>query len=107
MQAGNEEVSLEEADALSASLGSKLVWIGREPLQYIAELLGRDVSGMAQLDPEQIVSAGPNALKSMSGMVFVCYHGRSSLQVVRFLRARGVTAHSLRGGITSIVGEIF
>lgn len=100
------EVDFEEAKAMAAK-GRRLAWIGREPLDYVAGLLGVDASMMAQMDPRQIRDADPEKLKSMSGTVFICYHGVTSMHVVTFLEKRGVKAYSLRGGITSIVGEIF
>lgn len=103
----DNEVDMEEAEALVSSRGSKLVWIGREPLEYIAGLLGMDPSTMLWLPPERIIGADEPSMKGMSGMVFVCYHGNSSLRVARFLASKGIRAYSLRGGITAIVGEIF
>ena len=101
------EVDVDEARKMTASGACRLVWMGREPLDYVAELIGFDLSRMAQIDPDGIRTTDAQALKSMAGAVFMCYHGVTSMGAVRFLDGRGVRAYSLKGGITSIVGEIF
>lgn len=107
MDGPGQEVGIEQAREIAESGRGRLVWIGREPSAYIAELLGVDASLVSRLDPSAIASADGATLKSLSGAVLVCYHGVSSLRAVRFLERNGVRAHSLRGGVTSIVGEIF
>ncbi len=102
-----QEVSLDQAKAMTSSGQHKLVWIGSEPLDYVASLIRFDVNRMMQLSPREIRTASASELERMSGMVFMCYHGVTSMSVVILLEKRGVKAYSLRGGITAIVGEIF
>ena len=59
------------------------------------------------MNPREIRNADGQALKSMSGLVFMCYHGITSMHVVNLLEKRGIKAYNLDGGITAIVGEIF
>lgn len=105
--AEDEEVDFQTAKGMAESGKCRLVWIGREPADYIAGLLGVDRSLMVQLDPSTLPSAPKEELVRLSGSVLVCYHGVSSLRAVRLLERKGVRAYSMRGGVTSIVGEIF
>ncbi len=103
-----KEVDFQEAVEFVDKHRTKLVWLGREPVEYISELL--------EIEPSKIIGAGPgefvNADKEKAARfrdhVFVCYHGNTSRYVANFIKDNtGVESLSLKGGVTAIVGEIF
>jgi rhodanese-related sulfurtransferase len=102
------EVDLKSAVEMSKKDGSKFVWLGREPKDYISKILGIDSEMILKEDPEDIIYGDKERLKSFDECVFVCYHGNTSGFVSKFLkRQHEVNSYSLKGGITAIVGEIF
>lgn len=104
---GIKEVDFAETIEMMKS-GTKFVWLGREPLDYIVKLLEIDSSNAIMVPPRSLIEGNSEEIDNMKGSVFVCYHGNTSGMVVRALKSRfGIDSYSLKGGVTSIVGEIF
>ncbi len=102
------ELSFEEALEFIDGKKTKLVWIGDEPVDYIRELLGIGQDRMTALRPGSAVNMSRKEAESYRDCVFVCYHGNSSGHLARLLKDKhGVDAVNLKGGVTSVVGEIF
>lgn len=103
----DSEVSFDEAIQLIENNDIKIAWLGIEPVDYISKLLDIDESNIVHIKPEQIRNSSEKELESMSGFVFMCYHGITSMHIVRLMGKYNIKTYSLEGGITSIVGEIF
>ena len=104
---GVKEVTLTEALEIVRKNNVKLVWLGREDLEY--------VSGLLKLKNNEMISVGPNELlgspekaRQFENAIMVCYHGNTSAVVARILKERyKVNTYSLKGGVTATLGEIF
>lgn len=102
------EVDLKSAVEMSKRSGSKFVWLGKEPKDYISKILGIESDMLLKEDPEDIIYSDRERLEDFNECVFVCYHGNTSGFVSKFLkRQHKVNSYSLKGGVTGIVGEIF
>lgn len=105
---GIKEVDFEGALKISKSNGSRMIWLGTEPIDYISRLLGIDKKYMSREDPEEIIYSDAKKLKRFDGCIFVCYHGNTSGFLSRFLKKQhAIDTYNLRGGVTAVVGEIF
>lgn len=105
---GVKEVDFEEATEMLKGHGVKLIWLGSEPLDYIANLLELDTSKAIQVHPRSLIEGNNEDIDSLKGSIFACYHGNTSGVVVKALKARfGIDSYSLKGGVTAVVGEIF
>ncbi len=103
-----KEVDFQEAVEFVDKHKTKLVWLGREPVEYISELLGLDSSRMIGASPAELVNVDRERAAGFKDYVFVCYHGNTSRHVASFMKDKmGVESLSLKGGVTAIVGEIF
>ncbi len=103
-----KELFLPEALELVKKKQSRLVWIGVEPADYVAELLQLEPGTMSHLPPQEAMGMDKKKAESYKNCVFVCYHGNSSRYVAQMLSDRyNLEAGSLKGGVTAIVGEIF
>lgn len=103
-----KEVTFDEAVAMSAGGRPRMVWLGREPADRIAGMLGLQAGSIIGIDAERILHSGADALGEVRGSVLICYHGRTSKMVASFLKkSHGIEAYSMKGGVTSVVGEIF
>jgi rhodanese-related sulfurtransferase len=106
--AGVKEVNLEEALDFARKHNTKLVWLGREPVEYIRDLLQLDERMLVAYDPNLIVNGEKEDVVRFKNHIFVCYHGNTSRYIVNVLKENcSVEALNLKGGITAIVGEIF
>lgn len=105
---GVKEVSFDEALGMMNGGNAKFVWLGREPLEYIAKLLELDTSKAVMIPPRSLIEGNSEGIESLKGSIFVCYHGNTSAVVAKSLKSRfGIDSYSLKGGVTAIVGEIF
>ncbi|MGC8479588.1 MAG: rhodanese-like domain-containing protein [Candidatus Micrarchaeia archaeon] len=103
-----EELVFEEAVEFAKQNKTSLVWIGSEPKEYISELLNIEDGLLKHLQPNEILKLDKDSAKKYEKHVFVCYHGNSSRYVANFLKEKhGVESISMKGGVTSVVGEIF
>ncbi len=102
-----KEVTFEEGIELIEGKAAKIIWLGSEPVGYVSRLLDCDETKLLKASINEILDADSGALGGFEGMIFMCYHGVTSGLVVDFLESRGVSAYNLKGGITSVVGEIF
>jgi hypothetical protein len=103
-----DEVDFKEAVEISKRENKSLIWLGREPVSYISELLGLDAESFSKKDPEEIVYMDKEGLKQLDGCVLICYHGNTSGFISKFLKKQhAIRSHSLKGGITAVVGEVF
>ncbi len=101
------EVSFEEVLELS-SKSTKLVWLGNEPADYISQLLDLPEGTLKEADPNSILFADKNIAKEYKDAVFICHHGNTSLIIANALKERfDVDSYSMKGGVASVVGEIF
>ena len=105
---GVKEVSFDEATEMMKGGNVKFIWLGHEPLDYIVKLLELDSSKTMMINPRSVIEGNSAELETLKGSVFACYHGNTSGVVVKALKSRfGIESYSLKGGVTSIVGEIF
>jgi rhodanese-related sulfurtransferase len=103
-----QNVEYEEALKMAKQNGKKLVWLGSEPEDYIRSLLDIEEGLIEAADPMEMLNAPKEELLKYEGSVLVCYHGNTSAFVSEMIRDKhGIETFNLRGGITSIVGEIF
>lgn len=103
-----KEISFDAAVDISKKNGSKLVWLGVEPVKYISDLLGIGKEYIFREDPETIIYGDSDKLKKLDGCVLMCYHGNTSGFLSGFLKKQhSIETYNLKGGITAIVGEIF
>ncbi|HUB92536.1 MAG TPA: hypothetical protein VL945_01100 [Candidatus Saccharimonadales bacterium] len=103
-----EELDFQESLEFAGEHGTKLVWLGREPVDYIRELLDLDPSKMIDADPNMLVYADRDVAEKFKDHVFVCYHGNTSRYVANALKDKfGVESLNMKGGVTAVVGEIF
>lgn len=103
-----KEVDFAEALDFTRRNRTKLVWLGREPVERIRELLELDSSKLIAADPDSVVNGGKDDAAKFKDCVFVCYHGNTSRYVVNALKDKfGIDSLNLKGGVTAIVGEIF
>ena len=103
-----KEVSFQEAVSMAETGSSRMVWLGREPVEYIRGLLNLPEDKMEALEPSGIMSMDKKTAQRYDNCIMVCYHGNTSRRVAELLSERfGVESFNLKGGITAIVGEIF
>jgi len=103
-----QEVDFEQALNLAMREGKKLVWLGNEPPDYIASLLDIEKNMIEAADPMEMINAPKEELLKYRGAVLVCYHGNTSSFVSNYIKGKhGIETFSLKGGVTSITGEIF
>ena len=100
------DVDIVEAQQIVSDKGTRIVWLGSEPIDYISKLLDMDKDMFIFINPNELFS-NKDMMKLMKDHVFMCYHGNSSKIVVNHLKSNGINAYNLKKGITSIVGEIF
>jgi rhodanese-related sulfurtransferase len=102
------EITFEEALGVANSRHTKLIWLGREPVDYIRGLLELKDDTMIGMDPHVLMSMQKEEAERLKDSVFVCYHGNTSRTAAKILKDRfGVESYSMKGGVTAIVGEIF
>jgi rhodanese-related sulfurtransferase len=102
------EMDFEEAIKFTKERNTRLVWIGREPIEYIRELTGLEETQLIKAEPNNLAYADRAEAEKFSDHVFVCYHGNSSRYLATLLKDKfGINSISMKGGITSLVGEIF
>ncbi|MDE1823090.1 MAG: PH domain-containing protein [Candidatus Micrarchaeota archaeon] len=94
-------IGIDEARRLVASSGKKMVWLGLEPLEYVAYLLGVSQENLTKRDPKEIMELEGERLKEFEGCIFVAYSDAVSEHVINELKENGVAAYNLRGGILS------
>ena len=103
-----KELTLPEALEFTARHNTKLLWLGREPADYISTLLDIDHKLIVAVKPADIIHASKEEAKAYTDSVFVCYHGISSHHAAQMLKEKfGIESASLKGGVTEITGEIF
>lgn len=101
------DVSFDEAIGLISSKKSKIIWLGREPIEYISNLLDLPKGSVVAADPDDIMHADTAKAKTFDSKILMCYHGVTSKFVGNHLKNEDISLYNLKGGITSIVGEIF
>ena len=103
-----KELDLDGALKTINEKGTKLVWLGIEPTAYISKLLDIDPKDVKKITPEEIIYSNRDDLKKLEEHVFVCYHGNTSGFLVDYLKkTHQINGYNLKGGVTSVVGEIF
>jgi len=103
-----QEISFEEAIEAAKTKNIKIIWLGQEPLEYINGLLELEEGIIEAANPMEMLNAPKEEVLKYHGTVLMCYHGNTSAFVSEMLKDKhGVETFNLRGGITSVVGEIF
>ena len=103
-----KELDFQESLDFANRHRTKLVWLGKEPIEYIRQLLDLNESQIVGMDPDSIVCADKEEVVRFKDHVFVCYHGNTSKYVVNAIKDKsGVESVSMKGGITAVVGERF
>ncbi|MCL4404866.1 MAG: rhodanese-like domain-containing protein [Candidatus Marsarchaeota archaeon] len=103
-----ENLEFEQALETVKSKGTKIVWLGNEPLDYIKNMLNLEGELLTAANPMELLRASKEELLKYEGHVFMCYHGNTSAFVSEMLKENhGIETFNLKGGITALVGEIF
>lgn len=103
-----KEMDFEESLEFARQHGTKLVWIGREPIDYMRGLLELGEEELIGIDPKSLVEGDKKTAMAFTDHVFVCYHGNTSRYVADAIKEKfGVESISMKGGVTAVVGEIF
>lgn len=93
------ELSLEEAKDAS----DRFVWLGLEPVEYVSRILNIEKGKIVRMDVGEIEKANSQQLAELRGAVFICYDGKMSDHVVKYLKdMENTESYSLRGGIGAI-----
>lgn len=92
-------IGLEDARRLVTLSKNRVIWLGLEPTEYIAQLMELNTGSVTRMDPRQITAAARENLNEYQGCVFVSYSSTMSEHIVGFLRRNGVTAYCVSGGI--------
>lgn len=103
-----KELDFQESLDFVSKNRTKLVWLGREPVEYIRQLLDLSESQMMSADPMVLMNADKEETARFKNHVFVCYHGNTSRYVANAIKDNsGIETVSMKGGVTAVVGEIF
>ncbi|MCL5680168.1 MAG: rhodanese-like domain-containing protein [Candidatus Marsarchaeota archaeon] len=103
-----QEIRFEEAIEAARKNGTKIVWLGSEPVDYINSLLELEAGIIKAANPMEMLNAPKEEALEYQGTILMCYHGNTSAFVSEMLKDKhGVETFNLKGGITSVVGEIF
>jgi len=100
-----KEVDLEEAKKMIEGSGKKFVWIGGPTRVAIPEILDVSDTQVLAIEGAEIRMFSDDKLKVLKDCIIVCPHGRSSLVIAKFLKAKNIEAYSLKGGVAAIIGE--
>lgn len=93
-----------EAKAHLAKPGTSLVWLGVEPPDYVAYMLGIDPLKIVRVNPADVFSMSAEGLKEMVGDIFACYNGHISTEIVGILRKEyNIEAFALKGGLMGLI----
>ena len=97
-----EDIDLKEALDIARKRNTKIVWLGIEPVPYVADLIKVDKNQIIQMSATEISIKNETELKKFEEHIFLCYHGNTSRAVVNYIKKKGVNSYNLKGGITSI-----
>jgi len=100
-------ITFEEAIQHTKKKGTKFVWLGVEPAEYMSKVLKVEDYLVTSMRPEEIIYANKDKLSQLKDHVLVCYHGNTSGFLADYLNQNNVEAYHLKDGIVSVVGDIF
>lgn len=98
------EVDLAFAKSLVDGDKSSIIWLGVEPIDYVAYLLEMDPKKITRVNPIEITNMSPEGIKDLQGKIFVCYSGSVSSQIAKLLKDEyNVKSFVLSGGLTGVI----
>ncbi len=101
-------LSLEEAKEMVQRRGSKFVWLGLEPLDYVTTILGVGTESVFRSTTSIIAEAQAQELEKYRGCIFVCYSGSMGSRFSAYLKNNyDIEAYVLKGGILDVARAHF
>ncbi|MDE1871440.1 MAG: hypothetical protein KGI06_04355 [Candidatus Micrarchaeota archaeon] len=101
-------VDMETSRRLIKYTGSKFIWLGREPLEYVADKLDIDGSAILAVNPNDFVHMDKQKFSKLRGSILVCNNGNFSAYMSRFLKdVHDTDTYVLSGGIEYQAKRIF
>jgi len=100
-------MTFEEAIRHTKKKGTKFVWLGIEPAEYMSKVLKVEDDFMSSMRPEEIIYASKDKLSQLKDHVLVCYHGNTSGFLANYLSQKNIEAYHLKDGVVSVVGDVF
>ncbi len=102
----NNIVGLGEAKKIVSVKRSKFVWVGIEPVAYVARLLGVPKEAVLPINPTKVNSYTEEEATALDGSVIVSYDGVLSMHLSIFLKYKfGTDIYALEGGIDRIIED--
>ncbi len=99
------EVDGKGAIELINSYGTKLIWLGVEPIGYVASIMGVDESRLIKMDGSEILDMEYGTAQLISNHVLVCYNGMMAAYIASELKNKyNIASYVLKNGIISIMG---
>jgi hypothetical protein len=100
-------ISIEMAKSFMKNTGARLLWLGVEPLDQVAERLGVAPEKLDKIGMEELSRMDKYSLGMFEGHIFVCYDGTFSAHVSKFLKLNYmVNSYVLNGGLEGQVGNL-
>lgn len=97
---GLNYINIDTAKSLIKNAGAKLVWLGIEPLDYVVQSLGISGGSIIKSGIKELSDMDEEKIKELEGDVFLCYDGKFSTHVSKFLKSNyKVNSYILIGGI--------
>ncbi len=95
-----KRVDLVAARRVISQLGSRFVWMGVEPAEYVAERLGVEREAILKIDLNELTHMNRQDSLRFRGCVLVCYTGSFAAYASKYLeQAHGIATYVLSGGI--------
>jgi hypothetical protein len=102
-QSAESLVSLAEAKKMVTEKGSRFVWLGVEPVEEVAKVLGVDAESVTHANQDTIAQYGEGRARELTTSVLVSYDDIMSSHLCGLLKKRfGINVHALRGGIRGV-----
>lgn len=93
-------IDLETSRRLVKYKGSKFLWLGMEPIEYVADKLDVDKGAIIKVSSEELIHKGKEESSKLKGSILVCYNDSFSTYASGFLKkSYGIDTYILSGGI--------
>jgi hypothetical protein len=94
------------AKSLVKNTGAKFVWLGIEPLDYVAGELGVRADSVMKTGLGELSHMGREELARFDGHIFLCYDGIFATHVSKFLKSNHkINSYVLVGGMEAQMGK--
>lgn len=93
-------IDLETSRKLVRYRGSKFIWLGAEPLEFVADKLDVDRSAIVKISSDELIRMNAQESVRLNECILVCYNDMFSSYMSKFLKhSHGVETYVLTGGI--------